>query len=47
MLNFEEELAKFKPIEEMGDAAELISDEPLVDLTDIMKRMLEEAPAKE
>lgn len=47
MLNFEEELAKFKPIAEVDDAADMISNEPLVDLTDIMKRMLEEASAKE
>jgi hypothetical protein len=46
MLNFEEELAKFKPVEEPEEAANLISEEPLVDLTDIMKRMLEEAQVK-
>ncbi len=47
MLNFEEELAKFKPIAEVEDAADIINGEPLVDLTDIMKQMLEEASAKE
>ena len=47
MLNFEEELAKFEPIKEVDDAADLINSEPLVDLTDIMKKMLEEAEEKE
>lgn len=47
MLNFEEELAKFKPIAEVDEAADIINSEPLVDMTDIMKRMLEEASEKE
>lgn len=43
MLNFEEELAKFKPIPEVSEAAEMISDEPLVDISDILKKILEES----
>ncbi len=41
MLNFEEELAKFKPIPEVDEAADMISEEPLVDITDILKKMME------
>lgn len=41
MLNFEEELAKFKPVDEMDEAADMISDEPLVDITDILKKMMD------
>lgn len=47
MLNFEEELAKFEPIKEVEDAEDIINSEPLVDITDIMKKMLEEAQDKE
>ncbi len=47
MLNFEEELAKFKPVTEVEDAEEIINGEPLVDLTDIMRQMLQEVVAKE
>ena len=47
MLNFEEELAKFKPIPEVAEAADMISDEPLVDITDILKKMLDEESGEE
>lgn len=43
MLNFEEELAQYTPIDQTGDVEKLIQKEPLVDLTDIMKEMLEKA----
>ena len=44
MLNFEEELAKFKPSPEVGDIEEIVNAEPLVDVTDIMKRLLNDTP---
>ena len=41
MLNFEQEIAKYEPCPLAEDVEELIKKEPLADLTDIMKEMLE------
>lgn len=41
MLNFEEELAKYEPCPLAVDVEELIKKEPLTDVTDIMKEMLD------
>ena len=43
MLNFEHELANYEPIEHPTDVEKLIQKDPMVDLTDIMKEMLEKA----
>ncbi len=47
MLNFEEELAKFKPSLELKDTEETIKNTPLVDVTDILARILKDATDKE
>lgn len=47
MLNFEEELAKFKPSLEIKDAEDTIRSTPLVDVTDILAKILKEAQDKE
>ncbi|MBR6365101.1 MAG: hypothetical protein IKS10_03250 [Lachnospiraceae bacterium] len=47
MLNFEEELAKFKPSLELKDTEETIKNTPLVDVTDILARILKDASDKE
>ncbi len=43
MLNFEEELAKYKPIEQASDVERLVSEDPMTDMTDIMREMLDKA----
>ncbi|MGL6200657.1 MAG: hypothetical protein ACRC3H_17140 [Lachnospiraceae bacterium] len=40
MLNFEEELTKFKPSLEVADIEEAVRDEELTDLRDILTEML-------
>lgn len=42
MLNFEEELARFKPSLEIEDTEDLIMDDNLTDMTDIMVELLKE-----
>ena len=42
MLNFEEELKKFKPIPDTGEIARAIYDRDLTDLVDILKEMTKE-----
>ncbi len=41
MLNFEEELKKFKPSLEVEDIEKAVYKEDLEDLTDIMREMME------
>ena len=43
MLNFDEELAKYEPCPLTEGVEELIKKEPLTDLTDIMKEMLDKS----
>ncbi|MFG6383088.1 MAG: hypothetical protein K1V96_02380 [Lachnospiraceae bacterium] len=43
MINFEEELKKFKPSLEVEEAEEAIYDRDLIDMTDIMQEILKEA----
>lgn len=43
MLNFEEELKKFKPSLEVEEAEEAIYDRDLTDMTDIMQEIIKEA----
>jgi len=43
MINFEEELKKFKPSLEVEEAEEAIYDRGLIDMTDIMQEILKEA----
>lgn len=40
MLNFEEELNKFKELPEAAEYEGIIKDEPLVDMTDILRDLL-------
>ncbi|GAA6491203.1 hypothetical protein K280104A7_07670 [Candidatus Bariatricus faecipullorum] len=42
MLNFEEELKKFKPSLEVEDIEQAVYEEDLTDMTDILKEMLEQ-----
>jgi len=42
MLNFEEELNRFKPSLEVGDVEEAIKKEDLTDMTDLMMILLKE-----
>lgn len=42
MLNFEEELARFKPSLEIEDTEDLIMDGNMTDMTDIMVELLKE-----
>ena len=42
MLNFEEELKKFKPILEVDDIEQAVYKEDLEDLTDILREMMEQ-----
>lgn len=46
MLNFDEELAKYEPLDQAQDVEKLIEKEPLVDITDIMREMLEKAQSE-
>lgn len=43
MINFEEELKKFKPSLEVEEAEDAIYDRDLTDMTDIMKDIIKEA----
>ena len=43
MINFEEELKKFKPSLEVEEAEDAIYDRDLTDMTDIMKEIIKEA----
>lgn len=42
MLNFEEELKKFKPSLEVEDIEQAVYEEDLEDLTDILRGMMEQ-----
>ena len=43
MINFEEELKRFKPSLEVEEAEDAIYDRDLTDMTDIMQEILKEA----
>lgn len=43
MINFEEELKKFKPSLEVEEAEDAIYDRDLTDMTDIMQEIIKEA----
>ena len=43
MINFEEELKKFKPSLEVEEAEEAIYNQDLTDMTDILREMMKEA----
>ena len=43
MLNFEEELKKFKPSLEVAEIEKAVYEEDLTDMTDILREMLEKA----
>lgn len=43
MLNFEEELKKFKPSLEVEEIEKAVYDEDLTDMTDILREMLDKA----
>ena len=43
MINFEEELKKFKPSLEVEEAEDAIYDRDLTEMTDIMKEIIKEA----
>lgn len=43
MINFDEELKKFKPSLEVEEAEDAIYDRDMTDMTDIMKEILKEA----
>lgn len=45
MIDFEEELKKFKPAMEVNDAEEVIAKTDLTDMVDILKMMTEEKKA--
>lgn len=42
MLDFEEELSRFKPSLEVGDVEDAIKKEDLTDLTDLMMELLKD-----
>ena len=42
MINFEEELAKFKPSPEIDDTEDLIMSENMTDMTDIMMQLIKD-----
>ena len=42
MLNFEEELKKFKPSLEVEEIEEAVYQEDLTDMTDILKKVMEQ-----
>ena len=46
MINFEEELAKFKPSKEVEQAEDVIVNMNLRDMTDIMLELLKDKEAK-
>ncbi len=41
MINFEEELKRFKPLEEIEEAEEVIYKRDLTDLIDVMRDMID------
>ncbi len=43
MIDFEEELKKFKPSLEVDEAEEAIYNQDLTDMTDILREMMKEA----
>lgn len=43
MLNFEEELKKFKPSLEVDEIEKAVYEEDLTDMTDILREMLDKA----
>ena len=43
MIDFEEELKKFKPSREVEEAEEAIYNQDLTDMTDILREMMKEA----
>ena len=43
MIDFEEELKKFQPSLEVGEAEEAIHNHELTDMTDILQEMIKEA----
>lgn len=43
MLNFEEELKKFKPSLEVEEIEKAVYEEDLTDMTDILREMMEQA----
>ncbi len=43
MINFEEELKRFQPSLEVGEAEEAIYSHDLTDMTDILQEMMKEA----
>jgi len=47
MINFEEELKKFHPSLEIGDAEEAIYNQDLTDLADVLVKMVKEAKEQE
>ena len=47
MINFEEELKKFQPSLEIGEATEAIYNQDLTDVADLLVKMVKEAEAKE
>ena len=47
MIDFEEELKKFKPAIEVNDAEEVIAKSDITDMVDILKMMTEEKKAAE
>lgn len=47
MLNFEEELKKFKPSLEVEDIEDAVYEEDLTDMTDILREMMQQQQTKE
>ena len=47
MINFEEELKKFHPSLEVGDAEEAIYNQDMTDMADILVKMLKETKTDE
>ena len=46
MINFEEELKKFHPSLEVGDAEDAIYNQDLTDMADLLVKMIKESEAK-
>ena len=46
MLNFEEELKKFRPSREIEDAEEIIYKQDIDDMSDVLVRLLKDAKAE-
>lgn len=42
MIDFDEELKKFHPREELEDLAKVVNQQDLTDLTDVMREMMKE-----